>query len=292
MKPTDDGGTGCPPDFPDEALLAELDALRRILEPMDKPAGAMAGDGMVILRLCSGLSLSDWETLRNRRDLRDWLALPLSADPFPYLTRIQQTLKELVFLSEHDPLTKLYNRGAFERILSAELIRSVRSGQSLALVLLDLDDFKQVNDSYGHPCGDRVLETIGALLAAEKRTYDYAARIGGEEFALILPGVGLVRAEGVITRLIEAVRSLRIVCDGVETPLCVTLSAGLACTKGKCAISRERLYALADEALYTAKSLGKDRLFSAPIADLTAPSENTLVRADEKRFLFTGSTKG
>lgn len=289
MKPTD---TDCTSDFPDEALLAELDALRRMLASVDKPACATAGDGLVIMRLCSGLTLPEWETLRNRRDLRDWLALPLSANPFPYLTRIQQTLQELVFLSEHDPLTKLHNRGAFERILAAELVRSARSGQSLALVLVDLDDFKQVNDTHGHPCGDRVIATIGALLAAEKRTYDYAARIGGEEFALILPGVGLVRAEGVIERLIESARSLRIVCDGVDTPLQVTISAGIACTKGKLAISWEKLYALADEALYTAKAEGKDRLHCAPIADLTAPPEKTLVRADEKRFLFTGSTKG
>jgi len=299
MKPANDPDApavgharGCVPDFPDEALLAELETLRLMLAPVEKPACATEGDGMIIMRLCSGLTLPEWECLRNRRDLRDWLALPLSANPFPYLTRIQQTLEELVFLSEHDPLTKLYNRGAFERILGAELIRSARSGQSLALVLLDLDDFKLVNDTYGHPCGDRVLETMGALLAAEKRTYDYAARIGGEEFALILPGVGLMRAEGVIERLIESARSLHIVCDGVDTPLRVTISAGLACTKGKYPISLEKLYALADEALYTAKAQGKDRLFSAPIADLTAPPENTLVRADEKRFLFTGSTKG
>lgn len=292
MKSADVGDAACGPDFPDEALLAELDALRRMLESVDKPACATEGDGMVIMRLCPGLTLTEWECLRNRRDLRDWLALPLSANPFPYLTRIQQTLKDLVFLSEHDPLTKLHNRGAFERILAAELIRASRSGQSLALVLIDLDDFKLVNDNYGHPCGDRVLETIGALLAAEKRTYDYAARIGGEEFALILPGIGLVRAEGVIERLIESARSLRIVCDGVDIPLRVTISAGLACTKGKSAVSREKLYALADEALYTAKAQGKDRLFSAPIADLTAPPEKTLVRADEKRFLFTGLTKG
>jgi diguanylate cyclase (GGDEF)-like protein len=281
-----------PPDFPGEALLAELETLREMLDGTDLPACAEEGDGLIVMRLCSGLTMEEWEALRVRRDLRDWMVLPLVADPFPYLTRIQQTLKELVFLSEHDPLTRLHNRGAFERILAAELIRSSRSGQSLALVLLDLDDFKQVNDNYGHPCGDRVLETIGALLAAEKRTYDYAARVGGEEFALILPGVGMVRAEGIVARLIESARTLRVVCDGVDTPLRVTISAGIACTKGKVATSREKLYALADEALYTAKALGKDRVHCAAIADLTAPPEKTQVRADEKRFLFTGTTKG
>ena len=290
MTPASNGG--CSPAFPDEALAAELDELRALLDGADKPACAEEGEGLVIMRLCSGLNLKEWEGLGSRRDLRDWMALPMSANPFPYLTRIQQTLKELVFLSEHDPLTKLHNRGAFERILSAELIRSSRSGQPLALVLLDLDNFKTVNDTYGHPCGDRVLETMGALLAAEKRTYDYAARVGGEEFALILPGVGMVRAEGIVERLIESARTLRVVCDGVDTPLCVTLSAGIACTKGKVAISREKLYAMADEALYAAKAEGKDRVHCAPIADLTGTPQKTLVRADEKRFLFTGTTKG
>jgi diguanylate cyclase (GGDEF)-like protein len=279
-------------DASQEEMLAELETLRRMLDAVEKPACATEGEGMVIMRLCSGLGLGDWEALSRRKDLRDWLALPLTANPLPFLTRIQATLRELVFLSEHDPLTKVYNRGAFERILAAELIRASRAGQSLALVLLDLDDFKAVNDSYGHPCGDRVLETIGSLLQAEKRSYDYVARVGGEEFALILPSVGLVRAEMVIERILEAVRSLRVVCEGVNSPLHITLSAGLACTKGKMVTTREKLYALADEALYKAKTTGKDRLVAAPIADLTGPSEKTLVRADEKRFLFTGLTKG
>lgn len=279
-------------DASQEEMLAELETLRRMLDAVEKPACATEGEGMIIMRLCSGLGLCDWEALSRRKDLRDWLALPLTANPLPFLTRIQTTLRELVFLSEHDPLTKVYNRGAFERILAAELIRASRAGQSLALVLLDLDDFKAVNDSYGHPCGDRVLETIGALLLAEKRSYDYVARVGGEEFALILPSVGLVRAEMVIERILEAVRSLRVVCDGVNSPLHITISAGLACTKGKAATTREKLYALADEALYKAKTAGKDQLVAAPIADLTGPSEKTLVRADEKRFLFTGLTKG
>lgn len=275
-----------------EQLLAELTLLRRLLAQTETPPCALQGDGLVILRLCSGLDLAGWETLSHRQELRDWLALPLASDPLPFLARIQNTLQELVFLSEHDSLTKLYNRGAFDRILAAEIVRASRAGQSLALVLFDLDDFKCINDSYGHPCGDRVLETIGSLLTAEKRSYDYAARVGGEEFALILPSVGLVRAQMVIGRIVEAARSLKIVCEGVETPLRVTLSAGLAITKGKMPMAPEKLYALADAALYQAKASGKDQVVAAPIADLTGPPEKTLVRADEKRFLFTGTTKG
>ncbi|MGE4538159.1 MAG: GGDEF domain-containing protein [Desulfovibrio sp.] len=281
-----------PPFTTREELLAELDTLRRLLADVEKPSCDADGDGMIIMRLCSGLRLADWEAMNRQRDFRDWLALPLHTNPLPFLARIQETLKELVFLSEHDPLTKLYNRGAFERILSAELVRAYRAGQSLALVLLDVDDFKTVNDTYGHPCGDKVLEDLSAMLLAEKRTYDYAARIGGEEFALILPSVGLVRAEMVVSRVLAAARGMTILCDNVPTPLHITISAGLSITKGKIPTTREKLYSLADAALYQAKAAGKDRVMAAPIADLTGPPEKTLVRADEKRFLFTGLTKG
>lgn len=280
------------PDVAQEAVLAELETLRRLLAATDPPTCATAGEGLVIMRLCSGLDLTQWEAMARRLDLRDWLAMPLSSNPLPFLTRIQDTLRELMFLSEHDPLTTLINRGAFERILDAELVRAARAGQTLTLVLFDCDDFKAINDSYGHPCGDRVLESIGALLAREKRVYDHAARVGGEEFALILPGLGLVRAQLVVERILAATRTLTVLCDGVDTPLHLTLSAGLVCTKGKKPVSRQTLYAQADAALYQAKSAGKDRFVTAPILDLTGPPEVSLVRADEKRFLFTGTSKG
>jgi diguanylate cyclase (GGDEF)-like protein len=279
-------------DADQEAVLAELDTLRRLLAESPKSSAAAKAAGVVILRLFSDLDLARWEALCRRADLRAWLALPLASNPLPALTHIQETLRELVFLSEHDPLTKVHNRGAFDRILDAELIRAARSGQSLAMVLFDLDNFKAINDVHGHPCGDRVLGRIGSLLLAEKRPYDTVARVGGEEFGLILPGLGLVRSEAVSHRILAAVRTLSVVCDGEDTPLHLTVSAGLACTKGKKAVSPQTLYALADKALYQAKAAGKDRLVAAPIVDLAGPPEASLVRADEKRFLFTGTTKG
>lgn len=279
-------------DASQDAVLAELETLRRLLAKAARAPDAAEVEGLVLLRLFPELDLARWTQLCRRVDLRAWLALPLDANPLPALVHIQETLRELVFLSEHDPLTKLANRGAFDRILAAECVRASRSGQGLALVLLDLDNFKNINDSHGHPCGDRVLTSIGSLLAVEKRPYDTAARVGGEEFALILPGLGLVRAEIVIQRVLGAVRALTVDCEGVATPLRLTVSAGLACTKGKMAISPEALYAQADKALYEAKAAGKDRVVAAPIADLAAPPEPSLVRADEKRFLFSGATKG
>lgn len=281
-----------PLDLRQEAVLAELAGLRRLLAEADKPSEATGDDGLVLLRPCPDITLTQWEILSRGRELRDWLALPLTANPLPWLTHIQETLRELTFLSEHDPLTKLTNRGAFQRILEAECLRAARAGQSLSLALLDLDDFKAINDTRGHPCGDLVLMAFASLLAADKRAYDTAARVGGEEFGLILPGLGLTRSQAVVTRLLEATRGISVLCDGQDIPVRLTASAGLACTKGKIPVSANDLFAQADKALYQAKTSGKDRLVAAPIADLTAPPEASLVRADEKRFLFTGTTKG
>lgn len=279
-------------DLSQEAVLAELATLRRLLIEADKPSAPNGEDGLVLLRLCPDLDMAHWQEISSTGNLHDWLALPLSANPLPSLARIQTALRELTFLSEHDPLTKLNNRGSFQRILEAEVIRASRSGQSLSLALMDLDNFKSVNDTYGHPCGDQVLQDVSTLLRTEKRAYDTAARVGGEEFALILPGLGLTRAEKAVTRILEAVQALTILCEGVDAPLRMSFSAGLACTKGKAPITADALYAQADKALYEAKNTGKNRLISAPITDLAAPPEESLVRADEKRFLFTGITKG
>jgi len=281
-----------PHEAPQEAMLAELDALRRILATAQKPDAPANDDGLVVMRLSPELGLDEWEALCRRQDLRDWLALPLSANPLPFLTRIQATLRELTFLSEHDPLTKLDNREAFERVLTAELSRSARIGQSLALVIFEIDDFNLINADHKPSCSDHALESVAALLLAEKRTFDHAARLGGEKFALLLPSVGLVRSQLLVERILAAARSLSISCDCGNAPIHVTLSAGLACTKGKMATTREKLFALADDSLRRAKEEGKDRFVAAPIADLTGPPEKTLVRADEKRFLFTGLTKG
>jgi len=274
------------------AILAEILTLRGLLaERMaacdhDDPDGA--GDVM-LMRLCSGLTLHDWEALAKDHDLHDWLVMPMRGHPLPYLKRIQRSLRELAHLSDHDHLTGLANRAAFERTLAAELERSTRNGTALSLAILDLDDFKAINDTYGHLCGDEVLRQAAAVIADAKRTYDFAARIGGEEFALILPGLGLARAEAAVTRLVAAMSALRVDCQDAASGLRVTVSAGLACTKGKVALSRDGLFGPADQALYEAKAQGKNRLVKAPLVDLTVPPEKTLVGADEKKFLFTGS---
>ncbi len=274
-----------------EALLAELKALRRAIRDREPPV-PRADSGLVLLRLCSELDLPAWDKLAQTPEFRDWMALPLDDTPLPYLERIQQSLKDLSYLSEHDHLTKLANRAAFDRLLKSELDRAHRAGASLSLAVFDIDDFKKVNDSYGHPCGDKALKSLAKTLTDSKRGYDIAARIGGEEFALILPGIGMARAESMLERLLAEVREVVVACPEVPVEFSITISVGVACTKGKVPVSAEKLFGLADTALYEAKGAGKDRVTTAPIVDLARPPEKTLVRSDEKQFLFTGKTKG
>ncbi|MCC6830400.1 MAG: diguanylate cyclase [Thermoleophilia bacterium] len=151
-----------------------------------------------------------------------------------------------------DPLTGLANHRTFHERLHAEAARSRRSGASLALVLLDIDRFKSVNDLHGHQCGDEVLRTIAAVLAEDARTTDLAARLGGEEFALLLSDSGDDGALAVAERLRAAIAATR-----VQGPGRVTASFGVA-SLGPDG-DPDELVRAADRALYAAKGAGRDR---------------------------------
>ena len=151
-----------------------------------------------------------------------------------------------------DPLTGLGNRAQFGAALEREVQRARRLRQELSLVLLDLDDFKQINDGWGHPEGDRVLAGVGEAVRRELRGMDLAARYGGEEFAVLLPGTGREGARAVADRIRGRIerRSRR-------RPPHVTASGGLATWPGD-AESGDELIQSADRALYRAKAMGKN----------------------------------
>ncbi|GFK95153.1 Diguanylate cyclase DosC [Fundidesulfovibrio magnetotacticus] len=268
--------------------MAEISRLR---DELVRRAGETPGEcpqGLVIARMCAGLTLDQWEEIAREGHFLQWLALPACGDATPHLERIQRTIEELAHQTRQDPLTGLANRRAFERNLKMELDRAYRGGTPVSLAILDLDDFKAVNDRFGHPCGDRVLLSLAGALLGHKRIYDMAARIGGEEFALVLPGSGLAQAETTLERILQEIRQRKVACDGVDPAVGVTCSAGVVCTKGRAPVSVEQFVDLADKALYEAKRQGKDRLVKAPIPDLFDTSRATLVHAQEKKFLFTG----
>jgi len=155
-----------------------------------------------------------------------------------------------------DPLTGLFNRRAFETFLAREREWALRTGRPLALVLADLDRFKEINDSHGHPAGDRALAHFGRILAGTARRSDIAARVGGDEFALLLPDTTPADA----ARLAERIRH-RLALEPLESPRGLRLRASFGVAGlDDAAGDPELLVHRADEALYAAKSAGRDRL--------------------------------
>ena len=161
-----------------------------------------------------------------------------------------------------DGLTGLANRRQCEETLASELRRVERFGGSLAIVVADLDWFKDVNDRYGHPSGDAVLRDFAALLQETLRDIDLAGRWGGEEFLLILPGTNLAGGAQVAERIRLALAG-RIALSTAGTPIPVTASFGVAATPPATATAAE-LFSAADGALYEAKRNGKNRVETAP----------------------------
>jgi diguanylate cyclase (GGDEF)-like protein len=163
-----------------------------------------------------------------------------------------------------DELTGLSNRRRFQEVLGAEVERSKRFDQQLGLVMLDIDDFKSVNDNYGHQQGDIVLREVARILRASSREIDEPARYGGEELAVVLPGTDLEGAHNLAERVRAGIEALRLPVTGDDTaePLRITASFGAAALSDATANSRA-LVAAADEALYQAKRAGKNRTISA-----------------------------
>ena len=164
---------------------------------------------------------------------------------------------ELLFRATHDSLTGISNRGVILDILRREHSRQVREGGSFGIVLLDVDHFKSVNDTYGHLCGDAVLQEVVRRVTSTVRAYDTVGRYGGEEFLIVAPSSG---AEGIL-RLSERVR-LAIEATPIKTDageISVTISLGLAVSSEAAPLDPELMLSTADEALYRAKADGRNR---------------------------------
>jgi|SRR5689334_9464053 len=168
-----------------------------------------------------------------------------------------ERMHELAREASHDPLTGLHNRRRFEEDLRAELARSHRYGVPGALLMLDVDRFKRVNDTLGHPAGDRVLAEIAAVLQGRARETDSIARLGGDEFAVVLPRCSPPEAETVAAEITRAIRE-RMNGEGDVPPL--TVSVGVAPFGAGHRLSYESLIGHADAALYSAKGSGRDRV--------------------------------
>ena len=167
--------------------------------------------------------------------------------------------KKLRELAYRDGLTGLYNHRYFQEILEREIKRARRYKKPLSLLMIDIDHFKKINDTYGHLHGDEVLKRLAQIFSESIRACDYAARYGGEEFSIILPETLLNGALNVAERLRQRVKNTPIVLADQE--IRVTISIGLAAYENtQREITRSQLIALADKALYQSKMAGRDRV--------------------------------
>ncbi|HEX7292005.1 MAG TPA: GGDEF domain-containing protein [Conexibacter sp.] len=177
-------------------------------------------------------------TVRTQRDLRSLLA----------------TASELRHLADHDALTGLPNRRRFEQELARHLAHVRRYGPEGAALVLDLDGFKPVNDTFGHVAGDRLLARVAIVLRERLRATDVVARLGGDEFAILLPRVDGAGAAAVARSLVETVRAEVLTGDAQR----VTLSIGVIAFDERSPVVPEGVLAAADIAMYDAKAAGGD----------------------------------
>lgn len=175
-----------------------------------------------------------------------------------YALKLGETLEALRQLATRDQLTGMLNRRELDRILAEESERAQRFGQPFALIMVDIDHFKAVNDTHGHPAGDAVLREIAQRLAGQLRTVDRVARYGGEEFALVLVQTDRRAALEVAARIVAAIAAQPVVIAGGPT-LSLTVSAGMAVLPAD-ANQVDLLVGAADRALYAAKKGGRNRV--------------------------------
>ncbi len=174
-----------------------------------------------------------------------------------YFKRMRDYNNQLQDLASHDPLTRVFNAGAYYRACDQQIHASQRSNQPFAVLFIDLDHFKSINDTYGHAVGDDVLRTVAQTLQTTVRRSDIVGRIGGEEFSVFLPNTQLLGAQQLAETLRAAIESIHLEVNGVR--LKITASIGVAAKR----FDQETMQAIqqhADQAMYEAKRGGRNRV--------------------------------
>jgi diguanylate cyclase (GGDEF)-like protein len=231
--------------------LTEDDSLQGLLpDAANVMVVALVADGD-----CVGVIGAEWGSHRPRIPVTTTEALSQASAHAALALRNRTLLDEVERLAAGDPLTGLANRRVLQGALDREVERAWRTSGSVSLVVLDVDHFKTINDTLGHPAGDQVLRDVAAALASGTKGFDLAARYGGDEFAVLLPGCDHDDAPQVAERL--RFLAAEAMPDGDSN-----LSAGVATLPGD-AVDSEGLIAAADRALYAAKREGRARAKTA-----------------------------
>jgi diguanylate cyclase len=194
------------------------------------------------------------KAIHNKSVTHDSIALAL-ASAEDRIAELESALREAGENASRDPLTGVFNRRGMVEIFARESSRAQRAGQPFALALIDLDDFKSINDNFGHGAGDAALAHLTRVIAQTLRPTDLCCRWGGEEFVVILPSADRASAKRALARVQAAIAAQPV----AGTTVTLAFSAGVVLSQGH--ESLEHLLALADRAVYRAKAAGKRRIF-------------------------------
>jgi diguanylate cyclase (GGDEF)-like protein len=206
-----------------------------------------------LLRFSVGIDQIPASTLLDYRVVNELAYLAVVGVAIAGLSQLRHTHSQLAQLAIQDPLTNVLNARAFSHELAQELSRNRRYGRPLALIYLDLDDFKSVNDAHGHATGDAVLRLVADAMRGAVRQADAVGRLGGDEFGVLMPETDGDVAHAAANRLVASIRT---VFRGTPS---VTASIGVVAVSGTEA-GTDELLRKADQAMYAAKRAGKDRV--------------------------------
>jgi diguanylate cyclase (GGDEF)-like protein len=218
------------------------------------------GDYLFTIPLVVEKNLTVAKLMRENETLRVELEQALT-DVRDKNAQLEQSLRRVEELAATDPLTGLYNRRHFSRVLDQLFAEADRYHKDLACAMVDMDGFKQLNDTFGHQLGDRLITLAGKVILANLRRMDVVARYGGDEFVVLIPHASSAEAAQVLARVRDEFRAASAALLNQATG--VTMSVGVASLRQHHPIGGDQLVAMADVALYRAKSNGRDCIAGA-----------------------------
>jgi len=207
-------------------------------------------DGFVATVVSYSISFITWKT--NKKNINQNKLIQRQQ------TELEKNNHKLSNIAFFDYMTSLYNRRKIDEIIKEELSWIKRNGHESAIIIFDIDDFKNINDRYGHPVGDEVIKELSKLIEINTRGTDSVGRWGGEEFLILLPFTHITTAEKIAEKLRKIIESHVFVINGIKIK--ITASFGVTCLCEKDLEFKEETYKKADKALYKAKKANKNRV--------------------------------